>query len=154
MSSEASSTNDGGGDADAPRNDNHLQQQPTFNTRYPPNGILHVRDFEEDVISIDHSNDGNYLASGGRDKTLTITNTSTNEIFKEHSFHNWIIVVSFSPDNQVLAVGGKDSKVSFFDTNTFEKIYDPIKMNSIVWSLSFSKTSKWLFVGCCGCFCI
>ena len=72
-----SSINYGGGGGDASRIDNHLQQQ--FNKHYPPNGILNVRDFEHGVWSIAHSNDGNYLASGGNDKILTITNTSTNE---------------------------------------------------------------------------
>lgn len=67
------------------------------------------------------SNDGHWLASGGRDNLVHLWNPATGEVRGLLSGHTgWITRLAISPDTTVLASASHDTHVILWDLRTFE----------------------------------
>ena len=75
------------------------------------------------VLSLAFSPDGTRLASGSRDTTVLISDTTSNDksiTLRKHT--GWVNVLAFSPDGKILASGSTDKTVQLWDTATGKPI--------------------------------
>ena len=100
------------------------------------------------VLVLEFSPDGTKLASGSKDKTVRLWNTTTGDelaILRKHT--GWTNVLAFSPNGERLASGGTDKTVHLWDTDTGKLITTLNKHLSSIAALSFSPDGRTLASG-------
>ncbi len=100
------------------------------------------------VIALAFSPDGKRLASGSKDKTVRLWNTTTGTeliILRKHT--GWISILAFSPNGKRLASGSTDKTVHLWDTDTGELITTLTGHLNDIAALSFSPDGKTLASG-------
>ncbi len=72
------------------------------------------------VLSVVYSPDGKRVASGSRDRSVRILETSTGTCVSTLTGDRGILCVSFSPNSNILAAGDYGSKIRLYDPETGE----------------------------------
>lgn len=107
-----------------------------------------VGDGSNHVLDLEFSPDSTLLASGSKDKTVRLWDTTTGDelaILREHT--DWTNVLAFSPNGKRLASGSTDKTVRLWDTATGELLSTLTgHLNSIA-ALAFSPDGSTLASG-------
>ncbi len=102
----------------------------------------------DDVNSVSFSNDGKFIASGSKDKTVKIWDFSTEKLLKEFKGHSdSVSSVSFSNDGKFIASGSDDHTVKIWDFSTGKLLKEFKGHSSRVNSVSFSNDGKFIASG-------
>ncbi|MFP4010048.1 MAG: protein kinase domain-containing protein [Spirulinaceae cyanobacterium] len=94
------------------------------------------------------SPDGEYIASGGSDKTIKVWRWQTGEVVYNLEGHqSGVLAVTFSPDGAMIASGGGDNAVKLWNVESGTEIRTLTGHNDIVSAIAFSPDSKTLASG-------
>ena len=90
------------------------------------------------IYSMEFSDDGTFLVSGGDDKTVLVWSLDqggwiSTEMKAKHE--NEVMCLAISPDNRRIFSGGYDKKVLVHDTNTFVAV--SFRLVYFSWSFHF-----------------
>ena len=93
------------------------------------------------------SSDGNFLITGGRDKTARLWEVRTGREIRMFQGHiKQVQTVCFSPDGKKIATGSTDGAVKLWDV-TNGKLIKTFKENKRINSIVFTNDSKYLLIG-------
>ena len=108
-----------------------------------------LKGHEASVNSIAISPDGQMLASGSLDRTVSLWNLKTGkQIFTFFGQAGEVHAVAISPDGQMLVAGGSDNKITSWQLKTktlfrtFSYLTSPYSHSGFVSSLAFSRDRK------------
>ncbi|KAF8838248.1 WD40 repeat-like protein [Paxillus ammoniavirescens] len=80
------------------------------------------------VLTVAASSDGDWIATGGRAKKVTIWNATTHEKVVEMTGHTgWVRTLAFSPDSARVASGSDDKMVIVWSTTTGKRLTGPLE---------------------------
>jgi WD40 repeat protein len=113
--------------------------------------LTHFLTAHTDTIrTLVYSPDGKILASAGKDLSVILWDTQTNQpIGKPLQGHtNWINALAFSPDSKTLLSVSIDGTVRRWDDSTGQPIGEPLNPNSTeLWSIAFNPDGKTFSTG-------
>lgn len=99
------------------------------------------------ILTIDLSEDGNLLASGGLDRLVVIRNIRTDEIIRKLDYHHGVITtLNLSPDSHLLATGSSDKTVVIFDLPGGKIVFRFADFESDITKVKFSPDGQILAV--------
>jgi WD40 repeat protein/serine/threonine protein kinase len=113
--------------------------------------LTHFLTAHTDTIrALAYSPDGHLLASAGKDLSIILWDTQTNQPvgqpLKGHT--NWINALTFSPDSRTLLSVGVDGTVRRWDVTTGREMGQPLSPNTTeLWSVAFNPDGKTFATG-------
>jgi WD40 repeat protein len=105
-----------------------------------------TRSHVDTIYRILFSHDGRLLATGGRDTTAKLWETSTGKLTATLKHDGKVVALAFSPDGEILATGSGDFSARLWSART-SALLATLPHNGTVWSLSFSPDMKLLATG-------
>jgi WD40 repeat protein/predicted Ser/Thr protein kinase len=102
---------------------------------------------QQAVTAVAYSPDGQYLATGSRDRTVKIWNAVTGEEIRTLTHTNDVQAVAFSPDGRYLASAGRDKTVKLWEVKTWTERHTFRGHNNDIRSLAFSANQRRLASG-------
>lgn len=117
-----------------------------------PGLVTFLHAHQDAVRAVAYSPDGKILASGSRDNSIILWDTSTHQaIGSPLAGHtNWVNSLSFSPDGKILASASFDGSIRLWDIETHEAIGTALEFSADgtrVWSVAFSPDGKTVAAG-------
>ncbi len=113
--------------------------------------LTHFLTAHTDTIrALAYSPDGRLLASAGKDLSIILWDTQTNQPVGEPllGHTNWINALAFSPDSHTLLSVSIDGTVRRWDVSTGQMIGEPLTPNSTeLWSVAFNPDGKTFATG-------
>jgi len=113
--------------------------------------LTHFLTAHTDTIrALAYSPDGKLLASAGKDLSVILWDTQTNQPIGQplQGHTNWINALAFSPDNHTLLSVSIDGTIRRWDVSTGKLIGDPLTPNSTeLWSVAFNPDGKTFATG-------
>lgn len=109
-----------------------------------------LHEFKENeywIRSVTFSPDGQMLASGSDDQTITIWHLNANQSIKLSGHDHWIRAVAFSSNGRQLVSGSDDQTVRTWDTRTGQCLSILYGHENRVWSVAFSHDDQWIASG-------
>ena len=108
-----------------------------------------LKGYEASINTIAISSDGQTLASGSQDRTVSLWNLKTGkQIFTFFGQAGEVFAVAISPDSKMLIAGGFDNKISSWQLDTkalsspFRYLNSPYSHSGFVSSVAFSRDQK------------
>ncbi|TFK74199.1 WD40 repeat-like protein [Pluteus cervinus] len=102
-----------------------------------------------EVLSVAYSQDGRYLVSGSRDKTMRIWDMTSGQPvidpLQGHSDSVWS--VSYSPNGTYMVSGSKDNTIRIWNAASGESIMELQKHTGPVWSVVYSPDNQCIASG-------
>jgi WD40 repeat protein len=96
------------------------------------------------VTCLAYSDDGNWVASGGRDQFVRIWNARTGTpVLGPLNHGGWVYAIALSPDGSLLASAGENGVIRLWATSSGTLIAQ-INLGSPVWCLAFSRDNTLL----------
>jgi WD40 repeat protein len=96
------------------------------------------------VTCLAYSDDGNWVASGGRDQFVRIWNARTGApVLGPLNHGGWVYAVALSPDGSLLASAGENGVIRLWATSSGAPVAQ-ISADPPVWSLAFSRDNTLL----------
>src|SRR5262249_37168610 len=97
-----------------------------------------------EVVGLAFSPDGKLLASGARDNTVKLWDTSSGKELHTLSGMRGESHVAFSPDDRILATGGDDAVLRLWDVATSKLLVSVLTFGGIIDDVAFSPDGKLL----------
>jgi len=98
-----------------------------------------------DVLALDYSPDGKYLAAAGEGRDINIWDTESWKMVKDLELpYEGITALAFSPDGKYLAAGCGDNDIYLIDTQNWEVVGKLSYHEDLISDLIFSKDGKHL----------
>jgi len=89
--------------------------------------------------------DNNLIASGGRDNTVRLWDTTDGELIQTIEAHDdWLTALAFSPDGQWIASGSRDNSVKLWNAETGDLVRMITNHRGDVTTLKFSSDGEML----------
>lgn len=98
---------------------------------------------EGGALSLAFSPDGRWVATGGQDGQVEVTDVATRASFRLHAPGGWVAHVAWSPDGQILAAAS-GATVRFYATTTWQTLGDSIEHASSVTALVPLGDASWV----------
>jgi len=99
----------------------------------------------DEVLALDFSPDGRWLASGGAGGVVRIWDAAGGTQLDEMTDHTGRVwAVAFSADGQRLASAGGDGTVKIWNTGTARLEWSLTGHVQVIWSVAFSPVNSWL----------
>jgi WD40 repeat protein len=115
---------------------------PTLSTHYTFD--LH----DGDVFALAWSPNGEYVASGGRDKTVQVWNVQTGEMTTYYQGHSEAVyALAWSPESDMIASGGRDKTVQVWDAKTEKEYFTYYGHDGSIYTLAWSPDGRLLASG-------
>jgi WD40 repeat protein len=99
---------------------------------------------ESGIYGLAVTRDGTKIISSDEDGKIKVWDVESHELVKEWTHPGSCSIVALSPDDRLIAVG--DQAVDIY-TMEGRQVSDPIEVDSLIWSMSFSPDGKKLV--CC-----
>ncbi len=113
--------------------------------------LTHFLTAHTDTIrALAYSPDGRLLASAGKDQSIILWDTQTNQPVGQHlqGHTNWINALTFSPDSKILLSVSIDGTVRRWDVATGQQIGEPLNPKSTeLWSVAYNPDGKTFATG-------
>ena len=107
--------------------------------------VLTLRGHEKEVVSVDISADGRFVASGSFDGTARVWDIRTGQEVSRMSGHDAAVRgVAFFPDGKRIITGGFDGTARIWDIASRREIYRLEGHTARVFSVAVSPDSRWI----------
>ena len=102
-----------------------------------------LKNIQNRIISLKFSNDGNYLAMGSVDNSLSLWNTvDRKKLWKSEGHKDHILAICFSPNDSVFYTGSADSRIGMWKTKNGEALRFLDESNSWVRKLLIANENE------------
>ncbi|MEO1622478.1 MAG: WD40 repeat domain-containing protein [Cyanobacteria bacterium J06632_3] len=110
--------------------------------------ILTLEDDADRIVSIDISNNGQYVASGSYDQTIRIWDIETGDRIQKIDGHAFTVAdVSFSPDSSLLASASYDESIKVWNWANAQELCTLSGHSGFVYTVMFADSGNTLVSG-------
>jgi WD40 repeat protein/nucleoside phosphorylase len=104
----------------------------------------------DSVHTVACSPSGDYIASGGNDKQVSLWNTDLAAFPFQVPHNDSVNAIAWSPDNQYIVSGSEDGMIKVWEVNTRSDRFPPLQVRQPVCALAWSPDGKHIVSGCGG----
>ncbi len=116
-------------------------------TVLPPQAVITMSGHREPVYSVAFTYNGQYIITGGHDRTVRLWNATTGAQVRELGSHaNFAWAVATHPSQDIGASGSHDGTVRVYELQSGVRLMN-INAPSRVWSMDFSPNGEHIVVG-------